>query len=397
MLKAYKYRLYPNKEQEEMFAKHFGCVRWVYNYGLQRKIEEYQKDKSKLSWFKINAEIVKLKKKDDYSWLRDVSAQSLQSASRNLDNAFTAFFRKNSRFPNFKNKHSKKSFQCYQGISVSEKSISFPKIKEIRAVVHRSFNGKIKTSTISQISSGKYYVSILVDDGKEFPNKKVVKKAIGVDVGLKTFATLSTGEKIDNPKYLGKSIKRLSVLQRRLSKKQKGSNNRLKAKQKVVLLYEKITNQRKDFLHKLSSRLVSENQAIAFEDLNIQGMVKNHKLARHIEDSSWAEFIRMVEYKAEWYGSTVAKIGRFQPSSKICSCGNIKDDLTLSDRVWTCSKCGLTHDRDILASQNILKFSGLGESVEPVELSSIDGAMKQENILKCNSTIRKVKTQSLIN
>lgn len=379
MLKSYKYRLYPTEKQKELFEKHFGCARWVYNYGLQRKIENYQKNKESISCFDLCNELVKLKK--DKIWLKDVNSQSLQMSLRNLDNAFTAFFRKNKSFPNFKKKYSIQTFQCPQDVKVLEQSISLPKIKEIKAVIHREFEGKIKTTTISKTSSDKYFVSILVDDGKKLPDKKKIKNAIGIDVGLTTFATLSNGEKIDNPKFLNASLKKLKVLQRRLSKKQKGSKNSLKARLKVALIHERIKNQREDFLHKLSKRLIDENQAIALEDLNIKGMLKNHKLAKNISDSSWSEFMRMLEYKAEWYGSTVTKIGRFQPSSKICSCGYIKDDLTLSDRVWTCVKCGLTHDRDILASQNILKFSGLGESVEPVELSSIDGAMKQEVIL----------------
>ncbi len=216
--------------------------------------------------------------------------------------------------------------------------------------------------------AGKYFVSILVDDGKELPKKVKIEKAIGIDLGIKTFATISTGEKIDNPRHLNKSLGRLKVLQRRLSKKQKGSKNSIKAKQKVALLSEKISNQRKDFLHKLSTRLVSENQAICLEDLNVSGMMKNHNLARHIQDCGWSEFVRQLEYKSEWSGKHIFKIGRFQPSSKICSCGAINHDLKLSDRVWTCKVCGLTHDRDILASQNILKFSGQGLSDVSVEI-----------------------------
>lgn len=380
MIKAYLYRLYPNEDQKELFEKHFGCARWVYNYGLQRKIEEYQKDESKLSCFDINKEITQLKKKEEYSWLSDVNSQSLQCATRNLDNAFTSFFNKNNSFPKFKSKYSRKSFQLPQGVFVEDGYIKLPKIKSVKAKISRTFNGKIKTTTISKTPTGKYYASMLVEDGKYIPEKKEIKKAVGIDLGIKTFATLSNGEKIDNPKFLNNSLKRLVVLQRRLSKKKKGSKNREKAKHKVALLHERMGNQRQDFLHKLSKRLIDENQAIALEDLNVAGMVKNRSLSRHISDSSWSEFVRMLEYKSEWYGSTVAKIGRFQPSSKICSCGHIKDDLTLADRVWTCGSCGLTHDRDILASQNILKFSGLGESVEPVEMLSVDGSMKQEAI-----------------
>lgn len=376
MLKAYKYRLYPNKEQEQKIAQHFGCVRYVYNWGLERKIKEYQKTKKSPSCFDLCNELIELKSKNE--WLKEVNSQSLQMALRNLDNGFTSFFKKHNAFPKFKNRYTKQSYQCPQRVEIRNGKIFIPNLKEIKIKLHRNFEGKIKTTTISRSTTNKYYASILVDDGKDLPNKKQIKNAIGVDVGLTTFATISTGEKIANPKFLDQSLERLRALQRRLSKKEKDSQNRLKAKHKIALLHEKITNQRKDFLHKLSKRFIDENQAIALEDLNIKGMVKNHNLARHISDSSWGEFVRMLEYKAEWYGSTVVKIGRFQPSSKICSCGWIKQDLTLKDRKWTCGVCGLTHDRDVLASQNILKFSGLEQPDEPVEMLSSDKSVKQE-------------------
>lgn len=365
-----------------MFEKHFGCVRYVYNYGLERKVKEYNKDKSNISCFELTKEIAKLKK--DKKWLGEVNAQSLQMSLRNLDNAFTGFFKKNKSFPKFKNKISQQSFQCPQRVSVGEFFISIPKIKNIKCIVSRTFEGKIKTATIKKTNTGKYFVSILVEDGKELPGKVKISKAIGIDLGIKSFATISTGEKIDNPRHLNNSIKRLKVLQRRLSKKEIGSKNRLKSKQKVALIHERIANQRKDFLHKLSTRLVSENQAICLEDLNISGMVKNHKLARHIQDCGWSEFIRQLEYKSEWSGKHIFKIGRFQPSSKICSCGAINHDLKLSDRVWTCKVCGLTHDRDILASQNILKFSGQGLPDVSVEMLSLDKSVKQKDT-KCQS------------
>ena len=378
MIKAYSYRIYPNQKQIEIFEKHFGCVRYVYNYGLQRKIEEYEKTEKSPSCFDLIKEITKLKK--DLLWLSYVNAQSLQMSLRNLDNAYTRFFREHKGFPKFKNKNSQQSFSCPQEVKLVGKYLSIPKIKNIKCVIDRNFEGKIKTTTIKKTTTGKYFVSILVDNGKELPKKMKIEKAIGIDLGIKTFATISTGEKIDNPRHLNNSLKRLKVLQRRLSKKKKGSNNRLKAKYKVALLSEKIANQRKDFLHKLSTRLVSENQAICLEDLNVSGMIRNHCLARHIQDCGWSEFVRQLEYKSEWFGKHIFKIGRFQPSSKICSCGAINHDLKLSDRVWTCKICGLTHDRDILASQNILKFSGQGLSDVSVEMLSLDKSMKQKII-----------------
>ncbi len=378
MIKAYSYRIYPNQRQIEIFEKHFGCMRYVYNYGLQRKIEEYEKTGKSPSCFDLMKEITRLKK--DLPWLYQVNAQSLQFSLRNLDNAYTKFFREHKGFPKFKNKNSQQSFSCPQAVKLDGKYLSIPKIKNIKCVIDRSFEEKIRTTTIKKTTTGKYFVSILVDDGKELPKKLKIKKAVGIDLGIKSFATISTGEKIDNPKFFNTSLKRLKVLQRRLSKKQKGSKNRDKAKYKVALFSERIANQRKDFLHKLSTRLVSENQAICLEDLNVSGMMKNHCLARHIQDCGWSEFVRQLEYKSEWSGKHIFKIGRFQPSSKICSCGAINHDLKLSDRVWTCKVCGLTHDRDILASQNILKFSGHGLSDVSVEMLSLDKSMKQKAI-----------------
>jgi putative transposase len=361
-----------------MIVNHFGCVRYVYNYGLGRKIEEYEKTGKSPSCFDLMKEVTKLKK--DLPWLSKVNSQSLQVSLRNLDNAYTKFFKEHKGFPKFKNKNSQQSFSCPQLVKLNEKYLSIPKIKDIKCIVSRKFEGKIKTTTIKKTNTGKYFVSILVDNGKKLPKKIKIKKAIGIDLGIKSFATISTGEKIDNPRHLNKSLGRLKVLQRRLSKKQKGSKNRDKAKYKVALIHEKITNQRKDFLNKLSTRLVSENQAICLEDLNVAGMIRNHCLARHIQDCGWGEFVRQLEYKSEWSGKHIFKIGRFQPSSKICSCGAINHDLKLSDRVWTCKVCGLTHDRDILASQNILKFSGQGLSDVSVEMLSLDKSMKQKII-----------------
>jgi len=391
MLKNYKYRIYPNKEQKELFEKHFGCVRWVYNYGLEKKIKTYKNSKQKISCFELIDELPKLKKEN--IWLKEVTGQALQMALRNLDNAFTDFFKQKNAFPKFKNKNSNNSFQLPQNVRLQSNLIILPKIKGVKIVIDRTFQDKIKTTTISKTPTGKYFASILVDNSLDLPEKQKINKAIGIDVGIKTYATLSTGEKIENPKYLKNSLKRLKVLQRRMSKKVKGSKNRNKARLRVALQYEKITNQRQDFLHKLSSKLIAENQGIALEDLNVKGMGKNHKLAQAIHDCAWSEFMRMLEYKASWYGKTVKKIGRFEPSSKICSCGEINNNLTLADRTWTCKKCNTYHDRDILAAQNILKFSGLGKSVGPVELLPLGRAVKQE-VLNISHERRKRRVRS---
>jgi putative transposase len=306
----------------------------------------------------LGPELVKLKKEN--IWMKEVNSQSLLASLKNLDNAYTRFFREKKGFPKFKSKYNpKQSFQCPQHCTVDfEKGLlNIPKVKNIKTVFHRQFEGDIKTVTISKVPSGKYYVSILVEDGKSLPIKPKLDRndAIGIDMGLKDFVVTSDGDKIANPKYLRKSEERLARRQRKLSKKKKGSNNRNKQRKKVAKLHEKIANQRKDFLHKVSHQIVHKNHGtICVEDLCVKGMVKNHKLAKSISDAGWGMLYTFLKYKSEWYGKNFLDIGQFEPSSKMCSvCGNIKSDLTLSDREWICSKCETKHDRDINASINI--------------------------------------------
>jgi putative transposase len=361
MMKAYKYRIYPNKEQIDMFNRTFGSVRFVYNWGLERKIKEYQINKKGISLFQLCSDIKDLKEQNP--WLKEVNAQSLIMALRNLDNAFTSFFRKQNKFPRFKNKHTQQAFQNPQSCSVDFENnyLHIPKIKNIRTVFHREFPdyGKIKTVTIKRTKTDKYFVSILIDDGKELPKKliPIEEKSIGVDLGLTHFAILSTGEKIDNPRFLRKSEEQLAKAQRSLSKKKKGSKNRLKSKKKVALLHEKVHNQRVDFLHKIAKRLIDDNQAVCLEDLSIKKMQKNKYLAKSISDASWRSFRFICEQKADISGKVVKIIGKFQPSSKMCNnCGKVCKSLPLYKREWTC-ECGTKHDRDILAANNILHFA----------------------------------------
>ena len=383
--KAYKYRIYPNKVQQELLEKHFGCVRFCFNRGLDKKIKAYQQDKKRLSCFDLINELAKLKKEKEFEWLNEVNSQSLQMALRNLDNAFTNFFRKQNKFPNFKSKkHNINSFQIPQHLKLSDK-LDIPKIKGIKIIQHRKLEGKIKTATVSKTPTGKYYISILVEQDKKLPKKPKIKEntAIGIDLGIKTFATLSDGRKIDNPKYLKNSLKKLRRQQRWLSRKIKGSNNRKKQVKKVVLIHEKITNQRSDFLHKFSYQITHEKQVntIAIEDLNVKGMVRNHCLAQAISDVSWTEFRRQLEYKTEWYGKNLLVIGRFEASSKTCSCGQVNQELKLSDREWTCKKCGVKHDRDILAANNIKKFALIPQGLRkftPLERTIVVGSLKEE-------------------
>ena len=361
MLKAYKYRLYPNEEQKAEFIQHFGAVRFVYNWLLEQKIKAYKIEGKRLSRFDLNKMVVHSLKKEN-EWLKEVNSQSLQSASKNLESAFTRFFREKKGFPRFKSrKNLVQSFSVPQHYMVDfeNNTIKLPKIGFVKAKLHRRFEGVLKTATVSINSVGQFHISILVDDGKEIPIKQSFdEEIIGIDVGLKHFATLSDGTKINNPRHLRNSSQKLAVLQRRLSRKQKGSNNRNKARHKVAKQHLKIANQRNDFLHKTSSKLIRENQAIAVETLNITGMLKNHHLAKSISDVSWRRFFKQLEYKAKWYGKTLLKIGQFEPSTKICNiCGYYNHKMTLSIREWKCPECNTLHDRDINAAINIKTFA----------------------------------------
>lgn len=382
MLKAYKYRMYPNKKQTETLMKHIHACRFIYNYSLEKKIKAYEQESKKLSYFDLNSMLPKIK--EEFPWLKEVNSQSLQGANKNLDSAFTRFFREKARFPKFKSKKNKvQSFQVPQHYSVDFvcKKIKLPKVGCVKAVFDRRFSGRIKTSTVSVTSTGKWFISILVDDGEE--ERASINfcsdTTIGVDVGIKHFATFSNGEKIENPKYLYKSLQRIKVLHRRLSRKKRGSKNSRKARLKLSKKYEVVTNQRNDFLHKLSSRLVSDNQAIAVESLDVCGIIKSSFFSMGVSDASWSKFFNMLEYKCFRSGKKLIKIGRFEPSSKMCSnCGYVNRSLKVSERVWTCRECCHTHDRDINAAINIKKFAlqeqnlvgiaGAERAVEPVDL-----------------------------
>lgn len=363
--KGYHFRIYPNKIQRDLLFKHFGCVRFIYNWGLNRKIEEYKSIKKAPSCFDLIKEIPKLK--DENEWLEEVNSQSLQMALRNLDNAFTRFFKLKNGFPNFKSKKNHwQSFQVPQHYKIEDNKLFLPKFRtRIKIKDHRKLEGKLKTLTVIKTPSEKFFVSITCEIDANIPEKTRIeeKNTIGIDLGITHFAVLSNGEKIENNKYLKRSLEKLKREQRKLSRKQKGSKNRNKQRIKVARVHEKITNQRGDFLHKTSSRLVRDNQTICIEDLVVSNMIKNHRLAQSIADVGWSEFRRQLEYKSEWYGKNLIVIGRFEPSSKLCNvCGKINNELILTDRIWTCDKCGTIHDRDILAAINIKNF-GLAKVV----------------------------------
>lgn len=391
MLKTYRYRLYPNRRQQRLIRKNVDACRFVFNWALEMKIRAYEDKKERPSWYDLNKMLPILKTSE--TWLRDAYSQSLQQAVRRVDLAFKHFFRriKNGEkpgFPRFKSRRRPvQSFDVPQFFSVefSRKRVKLPKIGRVKTILHRQFEGRARRAVVAMTNTGKYFISIVVETNALPVEKSLIheENVIGIDLGILNYATLSTGERIDNPRHLKKWLKRLGVLQRRLSRKKTGSKNREKARLRVARLHEKIRNQRRDFQHKLSTRLVYENQGIAVELLNVSAMIKNAYLSGSISDAAWASFLRMLEYKSEWKGVTFVKLGRFEPTSKLCHvCGYRNDSLTLADREWICPECGSNHDRDLNAALNIKRL-GLesiapwGPGEVPVDLSQRRG-MKQE-------------------
>jgi putative transposase len=384
--------MYPSRKQQDAIRRHIGACRFVYNWALERKIKLYAEEKKAVSWYELNNMLPDLKK--EYVWLKDVNAQSLQQAIRRVDLAFNHFFRRLKQgekpgFPKFKSKRIRvQSFDIPQSFTVefSNKRVRLPRIGQIKTNFHRKFIGTPKRAVVSETTTKKFFISIVLDDCIAPPEKSPFNKesTIGFDLGITHFGTISNAEKIPNPKYLERSILRLKVLQKRLSRKSKNSKNREKARLRIAKTHEKIRNQRMDFLHKISKRLVHENQGIVVESLNVSRMVLNRYLARAINDVGWSTFVTLLQYKCEWYGKTLIRIGRFEPTSKLCSrCGWRNEDLTLSDRNWICQECGTEHDRDINAAINIKKlgltiYAPWEPGIEPVNQSALVDGMKQE-------------------
>jgi putative transposase len=351
--KAYKYRIYPNTEQKIFFAKCFGCVRFFYNKSLDDMNEIYKSTGK----FK---NITPASYKEDYSFLKEVDSLALSNAQLNRNTAFKAFFSHRSGFPKFKSKRNDQSYTTNNTngkIRFSENGkylLSLFKCPRIRIKKHRDFDGRIKSVTVSKTCDNKYYVALLVEE--ENKPKKPTDKMIGLDLGIKELIIDSNGHKYKNHKYLTKSQEKLAKEQRKLSKMVKGSSNRNKQRIKVARLHKHIQNQRNDYLHKLSKRIIDENQIICIEDLKVMDMMNDSKLARNISDVSWSRFVSMLIYKADWYGRKVIKVPSTYPSSQLCSKCGYKNSLTkdLAIRKWTCPKCGSIHDRDINAAKNIL-------------------------------------------
>jgi putative transposase len=366
MFKSYKFRLYPTKVQKISLAKSFGCCRWYWNYSLNLCQETYKLFGKSLSRGAIQSLLPKLKK--EYEWLSDAYSQCLQYVALNLSTAYKNFFEKRSGFPKFKSKHGRQSISYPASVKLEADYLKLPgKIGKIYCSQDRKFDGQIKTVTVSLNPDGKYFASILVDDKKELPQSSTKGKAIGIDLGLIHFCITSDASKFDNSRHIQKQKRNLARKQQSLARKQKGSNTRAKAKRLVAKVYSKIRRVREDFLHKLSRKIVNENQVIAVESLNIKGMVHNHNLASAISDCGWGQFCTMLKYKSEWEGKTYIEVDRFFASSKTCNvCLNQFDSLDLGIRVWTCDKCQTHHDRDINAAINIrneaLRILSLGTS-----------------------------------
>lgn len=372
--RAYRYRFYPTPEQEESLAQTFGCARFAYNYMLRLRTDAWYERRERVGYHETSALLTVLKKNSAYAWLKDVSSVPVQQSLQHLQNAFNNFFAKRAGYPSFKSKHGKQAVTYVaSGFKWDGKALTLAKMKESLAIRwSRSIpNGaKVTTCTVSKDTAGRYFVSLLCDDA--VAPLRAVTGQVGIDLGLNHFAILSTGEKVTAPTVFRQNETKLATRQRRLAKKQKGSRNRAKAQLKVARIHATISDTRRDFLHKVSTRLIRENQTIAVETLAVTTMIKNRHLSKSISDAGWSEFIRQLEYKARWYGRTLIGIDQWYPSSKRCAdCGFVMSTMLLSVRRWTCPECNAAHDRDINAARNILAAglaaSALGEAVSPAQ------------------------------
>ncbi|WP_087738845.1 RNA-guided endonuclease TnpB family protein [Paraburkholderia piptadeniae] len=373
--RAYRFRFYPTLEQADMLARTFGCARYVYNHMLRLRTDAWYQRQERIGYHESSAALTALKKTAEHAWLNEVSSVPVQQALRHLQTAFANFFAKRAKYPSFRRKDGVQSAEyTTSAFKWDGSALTLAKMKgplAIRFSRQIPKGAKVTTCTVSKDTAGRYHVSMFCDD--VVSSKKKVSGKVGIDLGLTHFAILSTGEKIAAPNMFRKYEDKLAKLQRRLARKQKGSARRAKAKLKVAKLHAKVADSRRDFLHKLSTRLINENQVIAIESLAVSSMQKNRSLSKSISDAGWSEFVRQLTYKAEWYGRTLIGIACWYPSSKRCSdCGHTAAKMPLRIREWTCPECGSIHDRDVNAARNILAaglaVSAHGESVNPMSL-----------------------------
>lgn len=373
--RAYRFRFYPTPEQEQILARTFGCARFAYNHMLRLRSDAWLQRQERVGYHETSAALTALKKTPEHAWLNEVSSVPVQQALRHLQTAFSNFFAKRARYPQFKRKDGVQSAEYttsafkWDGQALKLAKMDAPLAVRWSRQIPKA--AKVTTVTVSRDTAGRYFASLLCDDA--VAAKPAAQGKVGIDLGLSHFAILSTGEKVAAPNTFRRNEAKLAKLQRRLAKKAKGSNRRKKAKHKVARLHAKIADSRRDFLHKLSTRLINENQVIAVESLSVSNMQKNRCLSKSIGDASWSEFVRQLEYKANWYGRELIGIDKWYPSSKRCSdCGHTMPKMPLNVRQWTCPECGSNHDRDVNAARNVLAaglaVSAHGESVSPLSL-----------------------------
>ena len=393
--RTYRFRIYPNASQMELLAKHFGCTRFVYNYFLNQRQEQYKEEGESDNYYAQAKALTELKKKEETAWLKEVNSQTLQFALRNLETAYTNFFQKRAKFPNYHSKKGKNTFTVPQFATIENGKLWLPKFKSgISIRLHREIKGKMGKVSLTKTPTGKYFVSVFTTEEYNTPIEHT-GKSVGVDLGLKDLLITSDGEVFKNNRYTKRYERKLAKAQKHLSRKKKGSSEYENQRLKVARLHEKISNSRADYLHKCSISLVRRYDTICIEDLNVKGMERNHRLAKSITDASWGSFVSMLTYKTEWNGKRVVKIDRFFPSSQTCNvCGYVnKQTKDLSVREWECPVCHTHHNRDINAAINILRFGLNHISAGTVDYTG--GEEVRANLLKGRSSEKPEAHESL--